>query len=56
MKINSYFLILSDKPDEKVHLDTAEDEGKAINASIITKTVTIRTRPGDSLEALILIH
>ena len=41
MQINSYFLILIDKPDEKVCLDTAEDGGKAINVAIITRTVVV---------------
>ena len=30
-----------DKPDEKVRLDTTKDEGKAINAAIIARAVTI---------------
>ena len=56
MQVNYYFLILSDKPNKKVRPNTVENEGKAINAAIITRTVTVQTRLGDSLEALIVIH
>ena len=56
MQINYYFLILSDKPNKKVCPNTVENEGKAINAAIITRTITVQMRPSDSLEALILIH
>ena len=45
-----------DKPDENVHRDTAKDEGRAMNVAIIARTVTVRTKHGDSLEAPILMH
>ena len=47
-------MLVLDKLNEKVHSDIIEDKGRAINAAIIAKTITVRTKLGNSSEAVIL--
>ena len=49
-------MLVLDKLNEKVHSDIIEDKGRAINAAIIARTITVRMKPGNNLEALILAH
>ena len=46
----------TNKPDEIIHPDTTKDEDRAINATIIARTVMVQTKLSDSLEASILTH
>jgi len=48
--------MLVDKPDGIVHLEATKDEERAINATIISRTVTIQTKQSYSLEAPIFTY
>ena len=49
-------IIPFDKPDGAIHPDTIKHEEQAINDNIVSRTITVQTKQGDSSKAPISTH